>query len=170
MVSRDGEKIETEVIRLYCPFAQENNQQYTITILPSWLQPYLRRLVNFVITAVDKYVNGITREYHVAALDMGAESDRTFRRYFYRIRSRIREWNACLATLLAMANVASSYKKQPAELSFVLRLHWECFKSQSKLYCQWLEENSSNHMPLYGDWQIRYILAILGKSVLGLGP
>lgn len=169
-MSRKGEIINTSVIRLYCPFSHKNKIQYTITILPSWLQPYLRRVVNLVIDAIDKYVQGFARDYTVAALEMGAESDRTFRRYFYRVRSRIADWNTHLAKLLASSNLYPEAKKQPVKMSAIFSFRWEILLRQTKKYCDWLDENGKTYLPLFGQWQIRYILSFSGFNGLGLGP
>ena len=163
-------KIKILVIRLICKAAKAADEQYTVTILPFWLHPYMRRIADLVLTAVSAFISRDVKGYHIAALKMCAESDRTFRRYYYRVRNRIVSWNTCLAMQLTSLNIKINQSREPINTSKSVLQRWVIFNDYSSTYCTRLNELKNSQFPLFGEWRLRYILYLLNLNVAGLGP
>lgn len=68
--------------------------QYTLTILPSDILPYARFLTEKILSAIDHYEAGTCTSYQAAALHMGAENEKTFKKYYLRAQNNLAFWFA----------------------------------------------------------------------------
>ena len=90
-----------------------NNLQYTLTILPAFIQPYARKTTEKIINSSVKFINNETHCLQEAALSMGAENIKSFTRYFYRILNRIDEWIIHVLKKISEITGNNNYEQLP---------------------------------------------------------
>lgn len=166
-----------KVSRIYCAInhrkrkQQKKNIQYTLTVLPSFLQPYSHIPVGSILSGITAYITGDADCYASAALDMNAESDRTFRTYFYRFRKRIIAWLTLLEQLIAMVAMEVAWEKKPAKSKNNLYSLWNECKKRIAFYCGILEAHQlPGNILLRKELYTQYVFALFSHTQGGLGP
>ncbi|MBU2515909.1 hypothetical protein KJ966_31705 [bacterium] len=165
------------VIRLKCQIIKklrkygQSNKPYTITVLPVFIQSYSRFECAKTLSAISGYVKNVYKSYLTAALEMGAENEKTFSNYLRRAKLRCAEWNISITILLAVLCSFPKYKKTPNFSDFSFYERWTHFELLSKAYCRELGKNQNNRAnTLLGVFQCQYVMAILSRNCLALGP
>jgi hypothetical protein len=130
----------------------------------------MRRLINLVFAAITAYIHKEVRDYQTAALKMCAESDRTFRRYYYRMRDRINAWNSYLVLKQTALNIKVKENRHPAHIKKSIKYKWQLFNAYIQSYCKQLNEIKQNQYPLFGQWRYWHVMYLLNLNVTGLGP
>ena len=166
-----------KVLRIYCTInhckriQQDKNIQYTLTVLPSFLQPYSHIPIRTILSGIISFISGDAESYASAALDMDAESDRTFRTYFYRFRKRIKSWLILLEQLITMVTMEISWQKKPAKNKNDLYALWKECKRRITFYCSILESYPlPGNILLRKELYIEYVFALFSHTQGGLGP
>lgn len=174
---RDPEKRSTEWIlvpRLIClPNKQRKRDgeigvQYTLRVLPGFLIPYSRVVVDAVQGALRAYLGQQEVTEEGAAFRMGCFNPSSFRLFYQRVCRRIAGWVTFISELvLTLGGTVSS--QQPPAGSPGLRAQWAWY---IRLALEWQGVHDRQPgasvilRPLW--WQ--YVYAALARRQMGLGP
>ena len=165
------------VLRIFCKtnYAKRKESkikyQYTITILPSFLHPYSHITIHSIAFAIDEYLNGKSKNYVEAAMDMCAESDRTFRTYYYRVRKRVQKWISLLISLSGQLNYNSGFERIPDTKSKNMKKLWDQFNLTAQEYfcaCESLKIPAG--IVMQKQLYRQFVFSILITNGTGLGP
>lgn len=161
------------VFRIFC----ENNQnkrrrtgkeiQYTLTILPSFLQPYSRFHLGSIVYAFVQYLSRRAESYLDAAVDMGAENAKTFARYFRRMKTGIGAWTSFLHDKLLALDDETPWGRKPKRQE-PLTYRWTAFVRLGKRLA--VQTHRLPDIPLVLRDHRGYVFALLSQNRLGLGP
>ena len=158
------------VPRLYCPVNHRRRMdsgeptQYTITVLPGFLVPYSRILVDTLHAALHGYLHGDARcrSYEQAAYTMNCAQPVSFARYLTRVKLRLSAWIVTLTELLADLGVEITQADEHGHGGQDLRGQWMCFLYlvtkivQARVVAEPLR------------WQ--YVYGMFSYQRMGLGP
>lgn len=173
---KEGEtKRENMVIivvpRLYCPVNHRRRKdsgepkQYTITVLPGFLVPYSRILVDTIHAALHGYLlhgDAQGRSYEQAAYTMNCAQPVSFARYLARVKLRLPAWIVTLTDLLVDLGVEITQADEHGHGGQDLRRQWMCFLYlvtkivQARVVAEPLR------------WQ--YVYGMFSYQRMGLGP
>jgi hypothetical protein len=162
------------VPRIICPPNKERRQagdpslQYTLRVLPGFLIPYSRVVVDAVQGALRGYLGQRELNEDGAAFRMGCLNPSSFRLFYRRVRRRIGAWISFIGELLlSLGGTISS--QQPPAASPGLGAQWAWY---TRLALEWLRVHDRQPgssvilRPLW--WQ--YVYAALARRQMGLGP
>jgi len=146
----------------------EASPRYTLRVLPGFLIPYSRVVVDAVQGALGAYLG--RQEVHEvgAALRMGCLNPSSFRLFTRRVRQRIAAWITFVGELvLSLGGTVSA--QQPPAATPGLGAQWAWY---ARLVSEWLRVHDRQPgssvvlRPLW--WQ--YVYAALARRQMGLGP
>jgi len=127
--------------------------------------------LDFILNGIISYISGDLKNYSEAVIDICAESDRTFRTYFYRFRNRIIKWISIIEDLLALILINNSWDRKPECKKKNLLTNWNNLSNLINLYCCSLEEFPLPAKIILKQKLYReYIFSILTWHNTGLGP
>ena len=162
------------VPRLVCePNKQRRTQtgelvQYTIRILPGFLIPYSRVVVDAVQEALDSWLSEQAVSQIGAALRMGCLSPLSFRLFYHRVRKRISAWLIVLVELVGelggeIAEHGGAADHEP------LRAQWMWFHL---LVAEYLRAYARlpETQPILESMRWQHLYALLSHHQMGLGP
>ena len=145
-----------------------SNLQYTLTILPAFIQPYARKTTEKIINATVKFINNETLSLQEAALSMGAENIKSFTRYFYRILDRIDDWIIHVLKKISEITGNNNYERLPYKTK-TINQKWKYFMELIHDYCNALESLSTGILLLKNN-RICFMFAVLCMNIKSLGP
>ena len=162
------------VPRLICePNKQRRKQtgelvQYTIRILPGFLIPYSRVVVDAVQEALDSWLSEQAVSQIGAALRMGCLSPLSFRLFYHRVRKRIAAWLIVLVELVGelggeIAEHGGAADHEP------FRAQWMWFHL---LVAEYLRAYARlpETQPILESMRWQHLYALLSHHQMGLGP
>lgn len=171
----DGEDwILIKVPRLICEVNKQKRRQsreplqYTLRILPGFLIPHSRVIVDLVHEALESFIGHAEVTRVAAALRMGCLSPLSFLLFFHRVQERITTWLEVLVQLIGGLG-GEIAKERDAGLHEPLVTRWK-----------WLHLLVAELLRTYGRlpgtqpilkplrWQ--YVYALLSGHQMGLGP
>ena len=159
-------------MRIICPRnlneSSLKTKQYTITILPAFIQPYARKKTQDIIDACHKYINGTYKNQIQSAVNLGAENVKSFIRYFNRVKTRISDWIVLLSSKISHISGENKYFAKPFKLENI-KYKWNQFTLKVREYFKEINKLNSGFIIL-AKYQITFILAVFTLSNTGLGP
>ena len=160
------------VVRIIC--LRNNNvpsiekEQYTLTILPAFIQPYARKKTQDIIDTCHRYIDGTYKNQIQAAVNLGAENIRSFTRYINRVKARISDWIVLLSSKISHISGKNKYFAKPFKLENI-KYKWNQFTLKVREYFEELNKLNSGFITL-AKCQITFILAVFTLNNTGLGP
>ena len=174
---RDLEKGSTEWIlvpRVICLLNKLRRQegdasvQYTLRVLPGFLIPYSRVVVDAVQGALEAYLGRQEVTGPGATFRMGCLNPSSFRLFTRRVRERIGPWISFIGEIVLSLGGTVSAQQPPAAASG-LRAQWAWY---APLVCEWLRvhERQPGSAVILGPLWWQYVYAALARRQMGLGP
>ena len=160
------------VVRIICPLNLNTSliemKQYTITVLPAFIQPYARKKTQDIIDTCHKYINGTYKNQIQAAVNLGAENVKSFTRYLNRINVRISDWIVLLSSKISHVSGKNKYLAKPFKLENI-KHKWNQFSIKVREYFEEINKLNSGFI-IIAKCQIIFILAVFTLNNTGLGP
>ena len=158
------------VPRLYCPvnyrLRKDTGQpkQYTITVLPGFLIPYSRILVDTIHAALHGYLHGDAqaRSYEQAAYMMNCAQPVSFARYLGRVKQRLSAWIVTLTTLLVDLGADITQTDEQAHGGQDLSEQW--------MYFLYLVTKTVQAKVIAEPLRWQYVYGLFSYQRMGLGP
>lgn len=123
-----------------------------------------------IISSIITYISGKTKCYAAAAIDMLAESDRTFRTYFYRFRKRLSGWITLIEYMITLLTNQAEWTRAPCKKRTIIA-KWDHFQGRTYYYCRL---SGQYHLPgkivIRKQDNIQYVLSLFTLFKTGLGP
>lgn len=143
--------------------------KYTIRILPGFLIPYSRIVVDAVQEALDSWLSKEAVSQVGAALRMGCLSPLSFRLFYHRVRKRIAEWLIVLVQLVAELGGEIAEHGGAAAIHEPLRAQWMWFHL---LVAEYLRAYARlpETQPILEPMRWQYLYALLSHHQMSLGP
>lgn len=167
-----------KVFRLICKNnknEREKNKKfkkpYTITILPSFLIPYSRILLDSIIDTVDMYltVPNITLEKSTNLMNL--ENIKSFTRYFKRIKRQLNKWINSLAQNIRNFDQSISLPKVTDTKNYTNPIlnNWLKLKHLTTIYLKYHQSIPGIiYIPDYK--KVQFIYCEFHSANMGLGP
>lgn len=142
--------------------------QYMLRVLPGFLIPYSRVVVDAVQGALGAYLGQEEVNEVGAALRMGCLNPLSFRLFYRRVCDRIATWITFIGEcVLTLGGTVSS--QQPPTATPGLRAQWVWY---ARLVSEWLrvhDRHPGSSVILRPLW-CQYVYAALARRQMGLGP
>lgn len=100
---------------------------------------------------------------------MNAIDERTFGKYYNRVKERLAQWLLVLTQWSIGLNTSVDWEKKPAALTATITKRWHYFKYLSEQYIYEIEKLPDTNT-INDEDKLLYILALLSQNHLGLGP
>lgn len=146
----------------------KTNIPYTQTILPAFIQPYARKATQTIIHSITEYIHHNIESHLEAAFLMGAETPKSFGRYFTRVKDRIDQWLVCLFGKISEITSINAVERKPDQIKTITQ-KWADFIFIIKDYIKITEQLDTGFL-IQNENRICFVLAILTINNKGLGP
>ena len=160
-------------VRILCNYnyylnkSKNTKLQYTITILPAFIQPYARKSTETILNSSIDYINNDIIQQE-AAFNLGYENISSFTRYFYRITDRIDCWILNITEKISEISSNNDFTPRPFNKK-TIKEKWEDFLVLVNKYFKIIETHDTGILIL-DEHKVPCILAIFTSSIKGLGP
>jgi hypothetical protein len=172
---RDHVHIDIVVLRIRCGVNKKIREetgkkiQYTLTILPSFLQPYSRFHLHCIIYSFVQYFSGRASNFLMAAVDMGAQNEKTFRKYYYRMKNGIHGWTAFIREKLSAIDDELPWSRIPQKKE-LLKYQWCIFVRLGKRLSMHADTVPGSPVVILIRTHREFVFAMLSQNRMGLGP
>ena len=173
-VQRISFKNNVTVIKIICLNNLNSNKtnntklQYTITLLPAFIQPYARTSTQQIIEANEGYINNQVTSQQEAAMLMGRENPASFKRYFTRVNERIDNWIINLLKKISEITLINNLKWSLQVKNSILE-KWEYFCKLTEKYIDEIDKLNTGLLILKEN-KLPFIMAVLCPGIKSLGP
>jgi hypothetical protein len=141
--------------------------QYTITILPGFIQPFARKTTESIINANIDYINNKICQQE-AAFNIGYENRSSFAKYYMRINERIDSWILLLTKKISEITNTNNFTPKPF-IKKSIQEKWGLFTGLTNKYFKVIDNIVTNLIIFKSD-TLSCILALFSSSIKGLGP
>jgi len=169
-------RIVIEVPRLICGVNKQKRRdsgeslQYTLRILPGFLIPHSRVVVDKVHEALESFIGHAGATRVATTLRMGCVNPLSFWLFLQRVRDRITRWLDVLVRLIGeLGGEIAEHQQARATVSEPLAAQWKWFHL---LVAELVRAYSRlpGTQPILEGLRWHYVYALMSRHQMGLGP